>query len=239
MLSCELPYEADGRSMIGHFFAPDDQPRPAVLVFPDAGGIGEHSKARARRIAEEFGYAALACDLWGEGKGATDMKTALERLAEIRGNRERVRALSVPALAALADRPEVDIERVAAIGFCFGGTVSFELALTGANLRAAVGFHSGLRLSSPEDADKIKASILAMIGADDPSILPDDRLTFENYFKATKVDWEVLVFGGVVHSFTNEDAASFRRPDFARYDKRADERSWRLLRDFLEETLSR
>jgi dienelactone hydrolase len=233
MKTQSVEYEADGLQMIGHLAWSASEPRPGVLVFPDAGGLGEHAKARAERLASEFGYAAMACDLHGHQEVMRDFNAVLARLQPIRASATKVRARTLNALAALVARPEVDPSRVAAIGFCFGGTLTYELALTGADIKAAVGFHSGLTVTSPGDAKQIRAKVLALLGADDPSILPADRSAFEAMLRGTGVDWQMTLYGGVVHSFTNPNAEKIGRPEFARYDANADARSWTQMKDLL------
>ena len=237
MKTQSVPYEADGLQMIGHLAWTASEPRPGVLVFPDAGGLGEHAKARAERLASELGYAAMACDLHGQQEVIRDFTAVLARLQPIRSSAARVRARSVNALAALVDRPEVDPSRIAAIGFCFGGTLTYELALTGADIKAAIGFHSGLTVTSPGDAKHIRAKILALLGADDPSIPPSDRSAFEGMLRETGVDWQMTLYGGVVHSFTNPNADRLGRPEFARYDANADARSWMQMKNLLTDVL--
>ncbi|MBV8681643.1 MAG: dienelactone hydrolase family protein [Caulobacteraceae bacterium] len=235
-----IRYQADGLQMIGHFAWDDraDGTRPAVLVFPEAFGLGDHAKQRAERLASEFGYAALACDLHGEQTVISDLAQVMPLLAPLRSDVAKVRARTVKALEALTARPEVDARRVAAIGFCFGGTMSFELALSGADLRAAIGFHSGLQVTSPGDAKQIKGKVMALLGADDPGIPPDQRASFEAMMREGGVDWQMTLYGGVVHSFTNEQADRAGRPEFLRYDADADRRSWKQMSDLLAEVFA-
>ena len=129
-------YDADGLQMIGHFAYDenDSKKRPGVLVFPEAFGLGDHAKKRAERIAAELGYAAMACDLHGEQKVIGEIEQVMALLQPLRTEAAKVRARTVNALNALTARPQVDVSRVAAIGFCFGGTMAYELALTGADL---------------------------------------------------------------------------------------------------------
>jgi dienelactone hydrolase len=233
-------YEADGLQMIGHF-AWDERAsgaRPAVLVFPEAFGLGDHAKQRAERLASEFGYAALACDLHGEQSVISDLAQVMPLLGPLRADAGKVRARTVKALEALVARPQVDARRVAAIGFCFGGTMSYELALSGADIRAAIGFHSGLQVTSPGDAKQIKGKVMALLGADDPGIPPDQRAAFEAMLREGGVDWQMSLYGGVVHSFTNEQADRLGRPEFARYDADADRRSWKQMSDLLTEVFA-
>lgn len=233
-------YQADGLAMAGRLVLPDGAsgPRPAVLVFPHATGPGAHSLGKAERLAKELGYVALECDLYGGGRELASLNEAMTLLAPMRERAEHVRARVLEPLAALVKRPEVDPSRVAAIGFCFGGTMSFELALAGADIKAAIGFHSGLGVTSPDDAVNIKGTILAMIGADDPFIPPEMRESFVKMLATAKVDYTMTVFGGVVHSFTFPGADQLGRPKFSRYDASADRRSWSQMSDMLAEVFA-
>ncbi len=217
--------------MNGRLFLPDASgPTPGVLVFPEAFGLGEHAISRARRLAE-MGYAALACDLHGERKMIEDMDKVMPILTALRADSLRIRARSEPALAALVARPEVDAARIGAIGFCFGGTMALELARGGANVAAVVGFHSGLATTRPEDAASIQGRVLVCIGADDPGVPAEQRAAFEEEMRAGGVRAQMMVYGGVVHGFTNEHADRLGRPEFARYDAEADRHSWMLMCD--------
>jgi dienelactone hydrolase len=235
-----LAYEADGLEMLGHFAWDETAsgPRPVVLVFPEAFGLGDHAKGRAERIVTELGYAALACDLHGGQSVIGELATVMPLLAPLRSEAAKVRARTVNAMQAAIARPEVDAGKVAAIGFCFGGTMSYELALTGADLKAAIGFHGGLAVTSPGDVGQIKAKVMALLGADDPGIPAEARAGFEALMRQGGVDWQMTVYGGVVHSFTNEHADAMGMPDFARYDARADARSWAQMSDLLAEVFA-
>ncbi len=122
---------------------------------------------------------------------------------------------------------------MAAIGYCFGGTLSLELARSGAPLGAVVGFHSGLATTRPEDASAITGKVLVCIGADDPIIPPEQRADFEAEMRAAGVDWQMHLYGGAVHSFTNP-AADGSMPAI-KYDAAADARSWQAMLDLFAE----
>jgi dienelactone hydrolase len=98
-----------------------------------------------------------------------------------------------------------------------------------------VGFHSGLATSAPEDAKNIRGRVLVCIGADDPGVPPEQRLAFEREMGAAKVDWQMTLYGGVLHGFTNPEADARGRPNFLRYDAKADARSWQQMRAFFDE----
>ena len=233
-----LTYEADGLTMTSRFFAPAGSGKaPGVLVFPEAFGLGPHATGKAERLAAA-GFAALACDLHGGAKVEDDLEKAIALLKPMYENPGKTRARAAAALAALVARPECDAGKVGAIGFCFGGTMALELARSGADVKAIVGFHSGLGTAAPKtDARAIRGKVLVCIGADDPMIKPEDRATFEAEMRDAKVDWQIHLYGGTVHSFTNPEAGKRNMPDAIRYSKEADTRSWASMMELFGETL--
>ena len=231
-------YMADGLNMHSEFYAGEGEGRrPGVLVFPEAFGLSDHARERAQRLAE-MGYVALACDLHGEATLHQDLNTAIGLIGVLMEDPLKTRARAKGALDALLARPEVDPKKIGAIGFCFGGTMAFELARSGAEVAAAVGFHSGLKTARPEDAKNIKGKVLACIGADDPGVDFGQRTGFEEEMREGNVDWQLHVYGGVVHSFTNKNAAKMNRPDFIRYSETADRRSWASMRELFGEVFA-
>ncbi|HZZ86745.1 MAG TPA: dienelactone hydrolase family protein [Caulobacteraceae bacterium] len=229
MPGTEVRYQSDGLSMVSSLHRPSKAgSAPGVLVFPEAFGLGEHAMEKAERLAQELGYVALACDLHGE-RSAIGMDQLAEKLGPLRTDAARVRARVNDALAALLAQDGVDASRIAAIGYCFGGTMAFELALTGADIKATIGFHSGLQVTSPQDAGKIRGKVMALLGAEDPGIPADQREAFHKMMTDAGVDWQMSLYGGVVHSFTNKDADKAGRPEFLRYDANADRRSWQQM----------
>ena len=234
-----LTYEADGLSMKGElFFEPAAEPRAGVLVFPEAFGIGEHAISRAERLAA-LGYVALACDLHGNGELVDDLQQAIGLLQPLFADPSKTRARASGGLQALTARSEVDRSRIGAIGFCFGGTMALELARSGADVAAIVGFHSGLGTAAPKtDAHSIKGRVLVCIGADDPMIPAEQRAEFEAEMRDAGVDWQMHVYGKTVHSFTNQMAAKRNMPDAIRYSAEADARSWASLQELFSETLA-
>ncbi|WP_419760569.1 dienelactone hydrolase family protein [Acidisoma sp.] len=234
-----LTYQADNLTMKSElFFEPAAEPRAGVLVFPEAFGLGEHAISRAERLAA-LGYVALACDLHGNRELVDDLQQAIGLLQPMYADPSKTRARAAGALQALTARAEVDASRIAAIGFCFGGTMSLELARSGAGLAAVVGFHSGLATTAPKtDARNIKARVLVCIGADDPLIPPEQRAEFEAEMRDAGVDWQMHLYGKTVHSFTNQMAAKRNMPDAIRYSAEADARSWASLQELFSETLA-
>ncbi len=234
MRTQDLAYEADGLHMKGHLCLPDGKPRGAVLVFPEAFGLAAHAKSRAERLAG-LGYAALAGDLHGNQYVTSGLEEALGLLAPMRADVSKIRARAGGALAAFLGVEGVDAAKIAAIGYCFGGTMSLELARGGAEIAGVVGFHSGLGTPDTQDARRIKGKVLVCIGADDPSINADARRAFEEEMNAGRVNWQMSVYGGTVHSFTNKEADKLGKPEFAAYNKQADERSWAEMISLFDE----
>ncbi|MGA8146024.1 MAG: dienelactone hydrolase family protein [Gallionellaceae bacterium] len=229
MQTRKITYQADGLSMDSQvFYQPAAGRKPGILVFPEAFGLGEHALSRAKHLAS-LGYVALACDLHGGRQMIHDFNEVRPILGSLRNDVSRMRERARGGLDALRACAEVDPGKIAAIGFCFGGTMALELARSGADIAAVVGFHSGLATVAPQDAKNIKAKVLVCIGADDPSIPPEQRRAFEEEMRAGKVDWQMTLFGGVVHSFTNPQAGRMGRPEMSRYDAKADARSWQQM----------
>jgi dienelactone hydrolase len=229
-----LTYEADGLSFKSTLFLEaGTKPKPGVLVFPEAFGLGEHALSRAEGLAE-LGYAALACDIHGNGRNLTDLTEAIGLLTPLYADTKRMRARGLAALKSLTTRKDVDAARTASIGFCFGGTMSLELARSGADLKAVVGFHSGLSTTAPKtDAKAYRGKVLVCIGADDPFIAPEERAAFEAEMRGAGVDWQMHLYGGTVHSFTNPKAEERGNPAAMRYTESADKRSWTAMRELL------
>ena len=134
----------------------------------------------------------------------------------------------------LLQHPRVDAARVAAIGYCFGGTMSLELARAGTDLAAVVGFHSGLGTAAPAEADAVTARVLVCIGVNDPLIPPDQRTAFEQEMNAAGADWRMNLYANAAHSFTNPRASEAGMAG-VEYHELTDQRSWRAMLDLLEE----
>src|SRR6266436_3286843 len=195
----------DGDVNLHGYLAYDDQKsgkRPGVLVMPEAFGLGAHARQRAERIAG-LGCVALAGDPYGNGVEAPDLPTAMKYATPLREDPAKFRQRARVALDKLASMPQVDPNRLAAIGFCMGGTFSLELARDGAPLRGIVSFHGGLQTQKPAEAGQVKAKVLVLTGADDTMIPADQVNGFEAEMTKAGADWQVLVYGGSKHSFTN------------------------------------
>jgi dienelactone hydrolase len=232
----DIEYTVGDRRLIGHLAVDDGPPRsrPGVLVCHEGPGLDGHAKGRAERLAG-LGYAAFALDYHGDGK-PLERDEMMDRLGGLMGDPDQIRELARAGFSILLAQDEVDSTRVAAIGYCFGGTVALELARDGAELAAVVGFHSGLGTKRPARRGEVSASILVCIGADDPMVPAEQRAEFEAEMRAAEVDWRMNLYGGAVHSFTNPNAELSGFPGVA-YHQLTDERSWQAMLDLFAERL--
>ena len=232
----EISYEVEGTTMIGHLALPDGgDVRPCVLVCHEGPGMSDHARSRADQLAA-LGYVAFALDYHGGGTVLTDRAEMMGRISAWLGDPTQTRVRVRAGLAILLAQPRADATRLGAIGFCFGGTMCLELARSGADVKAVVGFHSGLGTARPEDASNISGKILVCIGADDPMIPEAQRAAFQDEMRAANVDWRLNLYGGAVHSFTNEGADAMGMAAI-KYHKPTDERSWRAMLDLFDEVL--
>jgi len=237
MKTLDIAYEVAGTRYVGQFAVDETKPgrRPGVLVAHEGGGLADHTRSIARLLAEA-GFAAFAMAYYPDGDLPSDMNAVMGRLGPWMADPSGIRAIATAALAVLADQPETDPDRLAGIGFCFGGTTVLELGRSGADLKAIVGFHSGLGTARPGDAADIRAKVLVCIGADDPIIPPEQRLAFEREMNDGAVDWRMNLYGGAGHSFTNPAVNALGRPGFA-YHEPSDRRSWAAMMDLFAEAL--
>ena len=237
MRTQDIAYQADGVSMIGQYVVDETKSgrRPGVLVCHEGPGLTEHTKKIAARLAG-LGYAAFAMDYHGGGKPLANPADGRPRIAAWLADPTGIRARATAALDVLRAQKEVDTARLAVIGYCFGGTTALEIGRSGADVKAIVGFHSGLATARPQDAKNIKGKVLVCIGADDPIIPPEQRAGFEKEMQAAGIDWRLQLYGGAGHSFTNPTADSRGMKGFF-YHEATDRRSWNAMIELFNETL--
>lgn len=207
---------------------------PGIVLVHDWMGLGENTKARAEQLAE-LGYVAFAADIYGKGVRPKSMEEAAKLAASFReGDRKLLRARGQAALEALKSQRGVDPKSLAILGYCFGGTAALELARSGAPLKGTISFHGGLSTPKADDAKNIKGKVLALHGADDPFVKPDEVSAFQEEMRTAGVDWQFVSYGGAVHSFTIKEAGNDNSKGAA-YNEKADKRSWLELKNFLKE----
>lgn len=207
--------------------------RPGVLVVHEWWGHNEHARTQARRLAEA-GYVGFAVDMYGKGKLATHPQEAEAFLTEATKDPAVVAARFAAALEQLKQDSHVDPERIAAIGYCFGGAVVLAAARSGADLDAVVSFHGALGMSGPVDSGRVRARVLVLTGGADPFVPPEQVAAFTNEMHAAGARFEVITYPGVKHSFTNPGAGQAGMEQLA-YDAAADSASWAAMRRMLEE----
>jgi dienelactone hydrolase len=211
-----------------------DAPRPGVLVVHEWNGVGKYVVHRCEMLAA-LGYVAFAADIYGKGVRPQTTDECAKTAAIYRGkDRSLIRARARAALDVLLANKLVDKKRVAAIGYCFGGTAVLELARSGAELAGVVSFHGALDTPNPDDAKNIKCKILACHGGDDPFVTADAVAGFEKEMRDAHVDWQLVKYGGTVHSFTNPDAGGDNSKGAA-YNAASDKRSWAAMQAFFGE----
>jgi len=204
--------------------------RPGVLVVHQWMGLTDYEKHRAEQLAQ-LGYVAFCADIYGKGIRPKDTSEAGALAGKYKGDRALLRARVNAGLDALEKNEQVDPKRVAAIGYCFGGTTVIELARSGANIAGIVSFHGGLDSPTPADGKNIKCKVLVCHGADDPYVKPADLAAFEDEMRQANVDWTLIKYGGAVHSFTQPMAGNDNSKGAA-YNERADRRSWAAMKMF-------
>jgi len=207
--------------------------RPGVIVVPDWMGVSQHYKDIAGKLAD-MGYVAFVADIYGKAVRPTNSQEASAEATKYKSNRPLMRERVLAALEQLKKAEHVDDKRLAAIGYCFGGTVALELARTGAPLLGVVSFHGGLDTPTPDDAKNMKAKVLALHGADDPYVPPKDVASFQDEMRKGNVDWQMIFYGNAVHGFTMPAAGKDKSKGLA-YDAKADKRSWQAMKDFFQE----
>ena len=205
--------------------------RPGLVMVPNWYGVNQAAVKKAEMIAGTR-YVILVTDLYGEGLRPANNVQAQAATRPLYANRPELRQrmkIALEQLRAQARHAPIDPSRLAAIGFCFGGTAVLDLARSGANVAAVVSFHGGLTTDTPALAKQIRARVLVMNGADDKGTMPDAG-AFMDEMRGSGADWQFVVLGNAVHCFTETDQQS----PGCRYDARAAARSYRLMNDWLD-----
>jgi dienelactone hydrolase len=206
---------------------------PGILVVHEWWGHNEYARERARMLAE-LGYTALAVDMYGDGKTADHPDDAGKFAGEIRKNMPVAEARFKAAMELLRSQPGVDADKIAAIGYCFGGGVVLEMARRGLDLKGVASFHGSLGTAEPAQFGKVKARVLVLNGDADPFTKPEQIEAFKQEMNAAGVDYKFIGYPGAKHSFTNPDADSFGQKFNLplEYNAEADKQSWAELQNF-------
>ncbi len=237
ILGKTVEYSAQGVVMKS-YLAYDEQikgKRPGVLVVPEWWGLNDYARKRARMLAE-LGYTALAVDMYGAGKVATNPDDASKLSSEVMKNFDVGKVRFLAAMDFLKQQPTVDPTRIAAIGYCFGGTVVLSMAGQGVDLKGVASFHGGLGNVKSPQAGSVKAKILVLHGGADKFVTPEQVEAFKQEMKSAGADLRFISYPGATHSFTNPEATElgkkFNIP--IAYNADADKKSWGEMKDFLK-----
>ncbi|MGO8989455.1 MAG: dienelactone hydrolase family protein [bacterium] len=237
-----VDYSAQGVVMKGYLTYDENVTgkRPGVLVVPEWWGLNDYARKRARMLAE-LGYTALAVDMYGDGKAVTTPDDAGKLSSEVMKNFEVAKTRFMAATDFLKEQPSVDPNRIAAIGYCFGGGVVLNMARQGVDLRGVASFHGSLTAVKPAQPGSVKAKILVLNGGADKFITPEQIEAFEREMKSAGVDFRFISYPGALHSFTNPEATElgkkFNMP--IAYNAEADRKSWGELKEFLKNIFSK
>jgi len=224
-----------GDAVLEGYLAYDDAlrgKRPGILVVHEWKGLNAYAKHRADMLAQ-LGFVAFAADIYGKGIRPQTISEAGAMSGKFKSDRPLLRARVNAGLDVLKSQSNVDINQLAAIGYCFGGTTVLELARSGADVKGIVSFHGGLSSPTPQDAKNIKGKVLALHGAADPFVNADEVTGFIKEMSEAKVNYRLIKYPGAMHGFTNPDNKNV--PPGALYNEAADKASWIEMQKFFKE----
>ncbi len=231
-----VDYKDEKGTELHGYVAYDDAvsgPRPGVIVVHDWRGLTDYTKMRAEMLAK-LGYIAFAADIYGKDISKAGPETWMKEITIYKSDRDLYRERERAAYQTFLKQPQVDPKRVAAIGYCFGGTGVIEMARDGLDLKGVVSFHGGLDSRPLSPGATIKTKVLALCGADDPYEKPDDMKAFEQQLRESGVDYQIVNYGHAVHAFSDVHVDELNQPG-AKYNAAADKRSWQAMVDFFAE----
>lgn len=238
LISKVVEYQDKSGTVMEGYFVYDDNykgKRPAVIVVHEWWGLNDYAEKRADMLAE-IGYSVLAADIYGKGNRAKNAEEAGHMSTMYNKDRDLMSKRLLAALKILKKQKNVDKKNIAAIGYCFGGGAVLELARITDEVKAVVSFHGNLNNPNPEKSRNIAAEVLVLHGADDRYVTPKNVRAFKEEMKDAGVKWQLVEFGGAVHSFTNFTHDTDPSDSLA-YNEKADKRSWQIMANFFNETL--
>lgn len=238
----DVTYKAGGVTMKGYLAYDDAKKgkRPGVLVVHEWWGHNDYARRRADMLAA-MGYAALAVDMYGDGKTAQHPEDAGKFAGELAKNKPEAKARFEAAMKRLEKEKFVDRKNIAAIGYCFGGGVVLEMARMGLPLKAVASYHGSLGTDQPAQTGKVKARVMVFTGGDDPMAPKEQVDAFKKEMEGAGVPYKIVIYPGVKHSFTNpaadEYGKKFNMP--LAYNAEADKDSWEETEAFLADAFKR
>jgi dienelactone hydrolase len=238
----EIDYSAGDGTTLKGYLATDPAltgKRPGILVVHEWWGLNAYARKRADMLAG-LGYTALAVDMYGGGKTAMHPDTAGKFSSAVSKNLPLAKQRFRAALELLKKQPSVDPEKIAAIGYCFGGGIVLAMARAGVDLDGVVSFHGSLGTGAPAQPGKVKARILVLNGADDPFNPPAQLAAFQKEMDAAGANYKIINYPGAKHSFTNPDADAYGKKFNLplAYNEQADKESWLAMQGFFEAIFS-
>lgn len=234
LIKKDVTYKVGKTEMQGYLVYEDSisDKAPGVLVVHDWMGLTDKTKKQANEYAK-LGYVAFAADVYGKGVRPTNQEEAAKLSSGFKKDRKKFREHLNAALKQLRKQKQTNT-KIAAVGYCFGGTGVIELARSGAKIEGVVSVHGGLDSPEPKDGKNIRTRVLALHGADDPYVPADELKAFEDEMRTHNVDWQLVKYGNAVHSFTDETLGTDNSKGAA-YNKKADERSWIDIQNFFKQ----
>lgn len=226
-----VTYQVDKEAYEGYYVKPsveNAEKAPLVLVLHDWDGLTDYEVKRADMLAKE-GYQVFAADLFGKGIRPTENKEKAQHTGELYSNREKLRRLIFGALNA-AKKQGSQTDKIAAMGYCFGGAAALELARSGAAWQGFASFHGGLGTPEGQGYAQTKGKIIIFHGTADTAITMDDFANLANELEAAQIPHEMITYGGAPHSFTVFGSPAYR--------KKEDKQSWERFLQFLNEVFS-
>ncbi len=237
----EIPYiAADGTKMIGYYAYDDaiEGKRPGIVVVHEWWGLNDYAKQRARDLAE-LGYSALAIDMYGEGRNTEHPKDAMSFMQAALKDTDAAKGRFNAGLDLLKEQTQTDTDKLGAVGYCFGGKVVLDMARQGVPLDGVVSFHGALATETRAAPGSVKARVLVEHGAEDSMISADDVAALNVEMVKAGADYQFVSLPGAKHGFTNPGADAHQKNGLdVAYQKAADERSWRDMQRFFEDTFS-
>jgi dienelactone hydrolase len=234
-----ISYRQGGVELQG-YLAYDDQlkgKRPGVLIVHEWWGLTDYIRKRTEQLAS-LGYVAFAADMFGKNKVTDHPKQAQAFMEQVTKNIDAWRRRALAGLSILRKQPNVDSNRIAAVGYCFGGSTVQQLAYGGADIRGIVSFHGSLVLPPASTVRPIKAKFLICHGAADPFTKPAMIPAYIAAMNSSEIDWQMDIYGHAKHAFTNPGVDKYGMPQLG-YNAHADFRSWEAMKQFFNEIFSK
>lgn len=231
----KITYNDDDTKLTGYFYWEDsfNGKRPGVMVVHEWWGLNDYAKLRAEMLAK-LGYVAFAADMYGNNKVTRHANDAKGWMKQITENTDSWQKRALSGLKQLKAHPKVNSAKTAAIGYCFGGATIMQMAYAGADLLGVASFHGSLPVASEDQFSKIKARILIAHGDSDGFVPAEQIQSFKSALTKANADWEMDLYGGAMHSFTNPYSDGYGMKGL-QYNENADRRSWSRLLSFFEE----